>query len=44
MLRQMGKPPEPDEPGPRHTEHDPIRTAGIMPGLAQHPRNEEGER
>jgi cytochrome d ubiquinol oxidase subunit I len=43
MLRQMAKPPEPGEPGPRDTERDPIRTAGIVPGPAQRFDETEGE-
>ena len=35
ILRLMHKPPQPGEPDPRRTEHEPIRTAGITPGPAQ---------
>ena len=42
MMRLMHKPPEPGEPDPERTEREPIRTAGIMPGPAQHPGGTEG--
>ena len=42
LLRLMHKPPEPGEPDPERTEREPIRTAGIMPGPAQHPGSTEG--
>ena len=35
LLRLMAKPPEPGEPDPRETEDQPVRSAGITPGLAQ---------
>jgi cytochrome d ubiquinol oxidase subunit I len=36
MLRLMRKPPQAGEPDPQQTEREPIRSAGIMPGPAQH--------
>ena len=36
MLRLMRNPPQTDEPDPEQSEREPIRTAGITPGLAQH--------
>jgi cytochrome d ubiquinol oxidase subunit I len=36
MLRLVHKPPQPGELGPVHSEREPIRTAGTVPGPAQH--------
>ena len=41
ILRLMAKPPEPHEPDPEVTEREPIRTAGTVPGPAQHPGEKE---
>jgi len=35
MLRLVRRPPQAGEPDPAHSEREPIRSAGIMPGPAQ---------
>jgi len=35
MLRLMSRPPLPNEPDPESAEREPIRSAGVTPGLAQ---------
>jgi cytochrome d ubiquinol oxidase subunit I len=44
MLRLMGKPPRPGELDPERTEREPIRSAGLMPGPAQHSGDAEAGR
>ncbi|HEY6814132.1 MAG TPA: cytochrome ubiquinol oxidase subunit I, partial [Croceibacterium sp.] len=44
MLRLMRKPPQAGEPGPEHTEHEPLRSAGTVPGPAQHAGEAEARR
>ncbi len=37
ILKLMGKPPKPGEPGAKRGDKGPIRSAGIMPGPTQNP-------
>ena len=37
ILKLMGKPPKPGEPGAKRGDKGPIRSAGITPGPTQNP-------
>jgi cytochrome d ubiquinol oxidase subunit I len=41
ILKLMASPPHPDEEGPAQTEREPLRSAGITPGPAQHQPTDE---